>query len=129
NTTVINTVINNPNPTPAQLHAAGVTAAMGGAPVTAAPQLPAAAMQRANLVQPGGPQGATPAQGAMGAPGAAPNAATPRNAMGAPGAHTLPGAKKGPPLPQSATAPANATQQHGAAQPGVMQPGAAQPGS
>ena len=129
NTTVINTVINNPNPTPAQLHAAGVTAAMGGAPVTAAPQLPAAAMQRANLVQPGGPQGATPAQGAMGAPGAAPNAATTPNAMGAPGAHTLPGAKNGPPLPQSATAPANATQQHGAAQPGVMQPGAAQPGS
>ena len=74
---------------------------MGGAPVTAAPQLPAAAMQRANLTQPG----VTPAQGAaMGAPGVAPNAVAP-NAMGA---HTLPGAKNGPPLPQSATAPANA---------------------
>ncbi|PAY03644.1 caspase-like domain-containing protein [Bradyrhizobium sp. UFLA03-84] len=130
NTTVINTVINNPNPTPAQLHAAGVTAAMGGAPVTAAPQLPAAAMQRANLARPGGPQGVTPAQGAaMGAPGAAPNAATTPNAMGAPGAHTLPGAKNGPPLPQSATAPPTATQQHGAVQPGAAQPGAAQPGT
>ncbi|GKQ54721.1 caspase domain-containing protein [Bradyrhizobium sp. Ce-3] len=130
NTTVINTVINNPNPTPAQLHAAGVTAAMGGAPVTAAPQLPAAAMQRANLARPGGPQGVTPAQGAaMGAPGAAPNAATAPNAIGAPGAHTLPGAKNGPPLPQSATAPANATPQHGAVQPGATQPGTAQPGT
>lgn len=129
NTTVINTVINNPNPTPAQLHAAGVTAAMGGAPVTAAPQLPAAAMQRANLTRPGAPQGASPAQGAaMGAPGAAPNAVTP-NATGAPGAHTLPGAKNGPPLPQSATAPANPAQQHGTVQPGVAQPGAAQPGA
>ncbi|MGY4473169.1 caspase family protein [Bradyrhizobium sp. USDA 3364] len=125
NTTVINTVINNPNPTPAQLHAAGVTAAMGGAPVTAAPQLPAAAMQRANLTRPGAPQGATPAQGAaMGAPAAAPNAAIAPNAMGAPGAHTLPGAKNGPPLPQSATAPATATPQHGAVQPGAAQPGA-----
>ncbi|PDT73705.1 caspase family protein [Bradyrhizobium sp. C9] len=123
NTTVINTVINNPNPTPAQLHAAGVTAAMGGAPVTAAPQLPAAAMQRANLT----PAGVTPAQGAaMGAPGAAPNAAAAPNAMGA---HTLPGAKNGPPLPQSATAPANPAQQHGAVQPGTVQPGAAQPGA
>ncbi|MGF6307017.1 putative caspase-like protein [Bradyrhizobium sp. i1.8.4] len=130
NTTVINTVINNPNPTPAQLHAAGVTAAMGGAPVTAAPQLPAAAMERANLARPGGPQGVSPAQGAaMGAPGAVPNAATTPNAMGAPGAHTLPGAKNGPPLPQSATAPANAPQQHGATQPGAAQPGAAQPGA
>ncbi|MHC2468621.1 caspase family protein [Bradyrhizobium embrapense] len=127
NTTVINTVINNPNPTPAQLQAAGVTAAMGGAPVRAAPQLPAAAMQRANLAQPGGPQGATPAQGAaMGAPGATPNATVAPNATGA---HTLPGAKNGPPLPQSATAPANPTQQHGAAQPGTVQPGAAQPGA
>ncbi|WP_223977031.1 caspase domain-containing protein, partial [Bradyrhizobium sp. RD5-C2] len=126
NTTVINTVINNPNPTPAQLHAAGVTAAMGGAPVTAAPQLPAAAMQRANLT----PAGVTPAQGAaMGAPGAAPNAAAAPNAMGAPGAHTLPGAKNGPALPQSATAPANPAQQHGAVQPGTVQPGAAQPGA
>ncbi|AUC98759.1 caspase-like domain-containing protein [Bradyrhizobium sp. SK17] len=122
NTTVINTVINNPNPTPAQLHAAGVTAAMGGAPVTAAPQLPAAAMQRANLTQPG----VTPAQGAaMGAPGVAPNAVAP-NAMGA---HTLPGAKNGPPLPQSATAPANAIQQHGAVQPGTTPPGSVQPGA
>ncbi|QIG93986.1 caspase family protein [Bradyrhizobium sp. 6(2017)] len=135
NTTVINTVINNPNPTPAQLHAAGVTAAMGGAPVTAAPQLPAAAMQRANLTRPGAPQGVTPAQGAaMGAPGAAPNAAAAPNAMsaptapGAPGAHTLPGAKNGPPLPQSATAPANATP-HGAVQPGAAQPGVGQPGA
>ncbi|UGY25314.1 caspase family protein [Bradyrhizobium septentrionale] len=135
NTTVINTVINNPNPTPAQLHAAGVTAAMGGAPVTAAPQLPAAAMQRANLARPGAPQGVTPAQGAaMGAPGAAPNAAAAPNTMGAPtapgapGAHTLPGAKNGPPLPQSATAPANATP-HGAVQSGTAQPGAGQPGA
>lgn len=135
NTTVINTVINNPNPTPAQLHAAGVTAAMGGAPVTAAPQLPAAAMQRANLTRPGAPQGVTPAQGAaMGAPRTTPNAATAApNAMGAPGtpgAHTLPGAKNGPPLPQSATAPATATPQHGAMQPGTAaQPNAAQPGA
>ncbi|MHC2332495.1 caspase family protein [Bradyrhizobium sp. USDA 4454] len=134
NTTVINTVINNPNPTPAQLRAAGVSAAMGGAPVTAAPQLPAAAAQRANLAPPAGRQGVTPAQGAaMGAPSAAPNApaapnaAAAPNAMGAPTAHTLPGAKNGPPLPQSATAPANPAQQHGAVQPGAAQPGTTQP--
>jgi len=96
NTTIINTVINNPNPTPAQLAAAGVRPAVPGGPVSVAPSLPPAALQRANLTQPAGPPAARPGIG-----GATPNAAAPN----AP-AHTLPGATNGPPLPQTTTAPA-----------------------
>ncbi|MBR0795187.1 caspase family protein [Bradyrhizobium jicamae] len=88
NTTIINTVINNPSPTPAQLAAAGARPALPGGPVSVAPSLPPAALQRANLTQPAGPQAARPT--------AAPIAP----------AHTLPGATNGPPLPQTATAPA-----------------------
>jgi uncharacterized caspase-like protein len=118
NTTVINTVINNPNPTPAQLAAAGVRPTVPGGPISRGPSLPPAALQRANLAQPGGPQGGHPGLG--GRTGAAPNAVAP-TAPGAPGAHTLPGARNGPPLPATATAPATP------AQPGVR-PNALTPG-
>lgn len=101
NRTVINEVINNPNPTPAQLGALGTKFNGGGTRPAIAPSLPPAAAQRANLAQP--PQGAgQPALGtkfapsAATAPGAAPNAA---------GAHALPGAGTQP-LPQATTAPA-----------------------
>ncbi|MDI4234604.1 caspase domain-containing protein [Bradyrhizobium sp. Arg237L] len=106
NQTIINNVINNPNPTPAQLGALGTKFSGGAARPAIAPSLPPAAAQRANLVQPS-PQGA--AQPALGtkfapsaspAPGAAPNAA---------GAHALPGAGRQP-LPQTTTAPATAAQ-------------------
>ncbi|MFB9266416.1 caspase family protein [Bradyrhizobium erythrophlei] len=154
NTTIINTVINNPNPTPAQLSAAGVRPAVPGGTVSTAPSLPPAALQRANLVPPSGtaapgrpgalPQGTAqpgaaqpgvtqpgvtqpgagqPGLGARTAtapatqPGTAPNAntATTPAGPGALGAHTLPGAKNGPPLPQTttpqtATAPPTGTQ-------------------
>jgi uncharacterized caspase-like protein len=106
NRTVINEVINNPNPTPAQLGALGTKFNGGTVRPAIAPSLPPAAAQRANLVQPS-PQGAgqpalgtkfaPPAQ-APTSPGAAPNAA---------GAHALPGAGTQP-LPQATTAPAPA---------------------
>jgi len=158
NTTIINTVINNPNPTPAQLAAAGVRPAVTGGPISRAPTLPPAALQRANLVQPGGPQGGQPAPAARPGmlptqPGAAPstNAATAPTNPAAPGGHTLPGARNGPPLPQTATAPANPVQrgarpnaltpstgsqpapgarpQVGAVQPGAQSPTATRPGT
>ncbi|WGS00864.1 caspase family protein [Bradyrhizobium sp. ISRA443] len=126
NTTIINTVINNPNPTPAQLAAAGVRPTVPGGPISRAPSLPPAALQRANLVQPGGPQGGQPGPGARPGmlptqPGAAPStsAATAPNNPAAPGAHTLPGARNGPPLPQ--TAPANPAQP--GARPNALTPG------
>lgn len=111
NTTVINTVINNPNPTPAQLAAAGVRPTVPGGPISRGPSLPAAAVQRANLVQPGGPQGGQLGLGARTAP-VQPGTVAPAG-PGAPGVHTLPGARNGPPLPATATAPATP------AQPGV----------
>ncbi|MBR0752263.1 caspase family protein [Bradyrhizobium jicamae] len=92
NTTVINNVINNPRPTPAQLSAAGLRPGASGAPVTAAPSLPAAAAQRATLVQ--------PAPGRPGAPGAPPTTMAPATS-----AHTLPGGTAGQPLPRAATLP------------------------
>ncbi|WP_454620561.1 caspase family protein [Bradyrhizobium cenepequi] len=107
NRTVINEVINNPNPTPAQLGALGTKFNGGATRPAIAPSLPPAAAQRANLVQPS-PQGAgQPALGTkfapraptQGAPGAAPNAA---------GTNALPGAGRQP-LPQT-TAPATAVQ-------------------
>jgi uncharacterized caspase-like protein len=123
NRTVINTVINNRNPTPAQLGAAGVRPPVAGGRVSAAPSLPPAALQRANLAPPGGPQGGQP--GVRARPGAlpatVPNAAVAPNAVGAPGVHTLPGGRNAPPLPQSATAPPNAPQP--GARPNVLPPG------
>ncbi|TAI63041.1 caspase domain-containing protein, partial [Bradyrhizobium sp. Leo170] len=63
NQTIINNVINNPNPTPAQLGALGTKFSGGAARPAIAPSLPPAAAQRANLVQPS-PQGvAQPALG------------------------------------------------------------------
>jgi uncharacterized caspase-like protein len=108
NTTVINNVINNPNPSPAAVQSALGTNAAGATPATVAPTLPAAAAQKANLVQPS-PQGA--GQPALGAKAAAPAAATaaPGATPNAAGAHALPGAKGQPPLPQTATAPATGT--------------------
>ncbi|MBR0869101.1 caspase family protein [Bradyrhizobium tropiciagri] len=109
NTTIINNVINNPNPTPAQLSAAGGRPAIPGGPISRAPSLPPAALQRANLAP---AQGAQPGPGPGGRPalpGAAPNAAVAPTAPGA-AAHPLPGGRNAPPLPQSATAPAGAPQ-------------------
>ncbi|VIO78339.1 hypothetical protein CI1B_73670 [Bradyrhizobium ivorense] len=112
NTTVINTVINNRNPTPAQLSAAGVRPPIPGGRISAAPSLPPAALQRANLTPQGTPQGGQAGPGGRpGAlPGTVPNAAVAPNAPAAPGVHTLPGGRNAPPLPQSATAPPNAPQ-------------------
>jgi uncharacterized caspase-like protein len=105
NRTVINEVINNPNPTPAQLGALGTKFNGGGTRPAIAPSLPPAAAQRANLVQPS-PQGA--AQPALGTKFAPPAAATaPGAAPNAAGAHALPGAGTQP-LPQATTAPATA---------------------
>ncbi|MCA6125136.1 caspase family protein [Bradyrhizobium sp. WSM 1704] len=110
NTTIINNVINNPNPTPAQLSAAGVRPAVPGAPISRAPSLPPAALQRANLAPaPGGQPGPGPG-GRPALPGAAPGAAVAPNAPGAPDGHALPGGRNAPPLPQAATAPPNAPQ-------------------
>jgi uncharacterized caspase-like protein len=133
NRTVINNVINNPNPTPAQLGALGTKFSGGGARAAVAPSLPPAAAQRATLVQPS-PQGAgqpapgtkfappAPASlpgavpnaaGAHALPGAVPNAAgahaLPGAVPNAAGAHALPGAGRQP-LPQTTTAPATAAQ-------------------
>ena len=103
NTTVINNVINNPRPGLPQPN--NPTARAGGLMPAAAPSLPPAAVQKANLVQPSG-QGAGPPAFARGAPPTA--AGTPPGAPpGAAGAHALPG-MRGQPLPQTATAPANA---------------------
>jgi uncharacterized caspase-like protein len=107
NRTVINEVINNPNPTPAQLGALGTKFSGGGARPAIAPSLPPAAAQRANVVQPS-PQGAgQPALGTKFTPpaSASPAAAAPNAA----GAHALPGAGRQP-LPQATTAPAIAAQ-------------------
>ncbi|WP_426436353.1 caspase family protein [Bradyrhizobium genosp. P] len=125
NTTIINTVINNPNPTPAQLAAAGVRPTVPGGPITRGPSLPPAALQRANLAQPGGQQGGQPGPGARtgtapALPGATPNAAAPAG-PGAPGVHTLPGARNGPPLPATATAPTTPAQP--GARPNALAPG------
>jgi uncharacterized caspase-like protein len=119
NTTVINNVINNPNPTPAQQAAAGLKPNGPAAAPSAAPSLPPAAVQKANMVQPSQQQGA--GQPGLGAKTAAPTSTaaptgTPANATAArtnPGAlpagtHALPGATNGQPLPQTATAPAGA---------------------
>ncbi|WP_043159917.1 caspase domain-containing protein [Bradyrhizobium sp. Ai1a-2] len=105
NRTVINEVINNPNPTPAQLGALGTKFNGGGVRPAIAPSLPPAAAQRANLVQPS-PQGA--AQPALGTKFAPPASTAPGAAPNAAGAHALPGAGRQP-LPQ-ATAPATAAQ-------------------
>jgi uncharacterized caspase-like protein len=119
NTTVINNVINNPNPSPAAVQSALGTKAAGVTPATVAPTLPAAAAQKANLVQPSPQQGV--GQTGLGAKAAAPtttaaptgtpaNATAARTNPGAPpaGTHALPGATNGQPLPQTATAPAGA---------------------
>jgi uncharacterized caspase-like protein len=127
NTTVINTVINNTtvnntnvtinNPAPA-----GPSA--GGPPAAAAvgPALPAAAAQKASLVQP-----QVGARGAGTTPASLPSGQTPPSANAAPGAaatapagHQLPGAAGQPlPKPNLATAPATGTPPTTNAKPGT----------
>ncbi|MCA6108424.1 caspase family protein [Bradyrhizobium cenepequi] len=108
NRTIINEVINNPNPSPAQLNALGTKFNGGAVRPAIAPSLPPAAAQRANLVQPL-PQGAgQPGMGTKFAPSAATQGATGPAAPNAAGTNALPGAGRQP-LPQ-ATPPATAAQ-------------------
>lgn len=123
NTTVINTVINRPVVAPTV--PAGPGGGPGGAQQAAtpvvAPALPAAAMQRASLIQqgkapiPGAPMGPgargpgnVPAMGVMGTtPAAVPGRAgpdAPRPAAVSPNALPIPG-RGGPPAPPSVQAP------------------------